>query len=562
MTCSRLARAVARTAVAAVLGSAPIVAWQAKPAQEGTARIGGTVKSAADDRPLSRARVIALAENATEPHVAITGADGKYVISDLPAGAYTISVTRTGYAPQTYGQGRQLSGVPLTIASGQQVAGIDLALIPGRSITGRILDEDGTAFAGAVVEALVSRFQAGADTLVSVASAQTDDRGEFRLFGLPPGQYYVSASDPAFRSVMTAKGVLRYSPTYYPGVPFADQAKTIMLTGSEQPLRVEFALKLVPPARVSGQIAAEDGRQLLNGVIIMSPRGGEGVPMVAPDNPMLLPDGRFSFGHVVPGRYQIRARGQTDPSGNPLFAVFSIEILGADIEGISMTLRPGAQLEGRLAIDGRRGSKAPLLPTLRVRAPFTDGTSFGDALTGTVQSDGTFVLRGLMNGGHQIVVDGLQPPWVVKSILYRGSDITDRQIDISAKEQFKDVRITITDASSIVTGVVKNARNVPVANVGVLVFPNVPLFWMRTNRRMRVAYTDAEGRFTLPGLPSGEYVAVASMSVDESDLGRRDRLRALQAIGVPFRLETDDAQTSVTLQVAAQPPAGTAPGVR
>ena len=60
----------------------------------------------------------------------------------------------------------------------------------------------------------------------SVSSSQTDDRGEFRLFGLAPGHYYVSAADPAFRAVSTPKGVLYYSPTYFPGVPFADQARS------------------------------------------------------------------------------------------------------------------------------------------------------------------------------------------------------------------------------------------------------------------------------------------------------------------------------------------------
>jgi hypothetical protein len=168
------------------------------------------------------------------------------------------------------------------------------------------------------------------------------------------------------------------------------------------------------------------------------------------------------------------------------------------------------------------------------------------------------------------VVDGLQSPWVVKSIVYHGSDIIDRQIDVVEKEQFRDIRITITDASSLVSGIVEQAPSGPtppaeaarpVANAGVLVFPRVPLFWMRTSRRMRVAYTDDSGRFTLPGLPAGEYLAVASMSIDEGDLGRRNRLRALESIGVPFRLESDEARATVTLQLALPGPVAAA-GVR
>src|SRR5262249_26889546 len=153
----------------------------------------------------------------------------------------------------------------------------------------------------------------------SVASGQTDDRGEFRLFGLGPGSYYVSAQDPAFRSVSSPRGVQHYSPTYYPGTPFADQAKTIAVATGD-PARIEFRLHLVPPARVSGQLVTYDGKPLLSGSVIMSPLGGQGVPMVPPEDITMLPDGHFQFGHVVPGRYQIRARGQTDPAGAALFA--------------------------------------------------------------------------------------------------------------------------------------------------------------------------------------------------------------------------------------------------
>ena len=549
MIFSGLARAGARTALVALLGSATAAAWQARPPAPGGTHISGTVKNAADDTPLLRARVVAQSGPSADPYVTMTGSDGKYVLPDLPPGSYTVSVTRTGYAAQTYGSARQPDGVPVTVAAGQGAANIDFALVAGRAIAGRILDEDGTPFAGAIVRALVSRSQAGSDTLVQVAGAETDDRGEFRLHGLAPGQYYVSASDPAFERVASAHGARRYSPTYHPGVPFADQARPISVTGSGDAPRVEFKLQLVPPARVAGRLVAEDGKPLLNGAIVMSPRDGEGVPMVPPDDPMVLPDGTFSFGHVVAGHYQIRARGQTTPDGNALFAVFSVEVHGTDLEGIEMTLRQGALLDGTIAVEARRGTKPPAFTTLRVRAPFSDGHSFGDSLTGTVRPDGRFALRGLMRGQHQVVIDGLPEPWALKSVHYRGSDITDREITITGKEQLRDLRVTITDVSATVTGIVTNPKDTPVANAGVLVFPKASAFWTRTSRRMRAAYTDQAGRFRISGLPPGEYMAVAAASVDESDLGRRSRLQVLQEIGVPFFLDKDDVEASVTLQV-------------
>jgi hypothetical protein len=87
--------------------------------------------------------------------------------------------------------------------------------------------------------------------------------------------------------------------------------------------------------------------------------------------------------------------------------------------------------------------------------------------------------------------------------------------------------------------------------MGVLVFSRVPLFWLRTSRRMRVTYTDRDGRFSVPGLPAGEYLSVASESIDESNLGRRDLLQALQPFAVPFHLAGDDARATVTLSVTS-----------
>jgi protocatechuate 3,4-dioxygenase beta subunit len=530
----------------------------AAPAQSATGSISGTVKNGADDTPLPRARVTAVSADRPEPRVAIAGADGKYAIGDLPPGSYTISATRTGYAPYAYGQGQNAAGEPVRVAQGQQVAGIDLPMTAGGVISGRILDEDGAPFAGATVDALVMRSLNGIQTLTSAASAATDDRGEFRLFGLAPGSYFVSAADPAFASVRTPKGVQRYSPTYYPGTPLADRARRVTVTGSGEPPRVEFKLQLVPPANVSGRLIGDDGRALVGGTIVIKPVEGEGLPAEVPDQMEILPDGRFRFVNVAPGRYQIRARAQTDPAAAALFAVYSIEMSGTDVGGIQMVLRPGAVLDGKVIVESSGGRRPPDLTTLRVRAPFIDGTAFGDSLTGLVQPDGSYALRGVMKGVHQIAVDGLPDPWVLKSVTYRGSDITDVPLAVEERQRLRDIRIVISDAAAEVSGIVVNARKLPVASTGVLVGARVPVFWMRTSRRLRVTFTDQAGRWRIAGLPPGEYFAVAAPMVDHGDLGHRDRLEALAAAGTPFSLESDAARPRLTLQLTPVVPAAAA----
>ena len=544
MSLSRLARACARTVFAIVLIPAPLAARQASPPAE-AARISGTVTDAVTGAAVSRARVVATRDG-QPPYVTISSADGRYIISDVQPGTYSVTASRTGFVSQEFGQRRQLAGTPIAIAAGQQVTKVDFALASAYSISGRILDEDGSPFAGAEVLALLSRSVNGTNSLVPVASARTDDHGEFRLFGLAAGQYYVGASDPAFNDVASPKGVVRYGPTYYPGVSAVEPAKPIAVNADQPTPRIEFQLRLLPPARVTGQVIPANGRRLLN--VAVSLTGRDDGPPVGGESPAIQPDGRFVFANVEPGRYQLRVRGQTEGLDTSLFAAYALDVVGKDVSGLMLTLQAGARIEGRVSVESRRGAKPPSFKSLRVRALFTDGTAFGE-VPAAVQSNGTFAVHSLMPGAHQIVVEGLTPPWVLKSIVFRGSDITDRPLDVNVAEQLRDVRIAITDESSLVQGIVRTPRDEPAAHTGVLLFSQVPLFWMPANRRMRAAYTDADGRFSVPGLPAGEYVAIAATSADAGDLGRPDRLREFQAKGVAFRLVSDGARADVKLQV-------------
>src|SRR5262245_16998088 len=136
-------------AAAMLLAAVPPQAQPPPTAAVGTAQIRGSVRGASDDAPIARARVTAIADVLPEARVTLSGADGKYSLTDLPAGSYTVTVSRTGFAAQTWGQGRSFTGTPIVLASAQQALSIDFALVSGASIVGRVLDEDGTVLAGA-----------------------------------------------------------------------------------------------------------------------------------------------------------------------------------------------------------------------------------------------------------------------------------------------------------------------------------------------------------------------------------------------------------------------------
>jgi len=165
----------------------------------GTARIRGRVVAAQTGRPLQRAQV-SLGGGGAQGRRVTTDAEGRFEFGDLPAGQFTITAAKTGYVNLQYGQRRPFQpGTPIALAAGQVLDGINLALPPGGVIAVRVTDDLGEPLAGAQVQ--VQRYQyssSGQRGLTGVpgmpSPGTTDDRGETRAFGLPPGEFIVSAS--------------------------------------------------------------------------------------------------------------------------------------------------------------------------------------------------------------------------------------------------------------------------------------------------------------------------------------------------------------------------------
>ncbi len=309
-------------------------------------------------------------------------------------------------------------------------------------------------------------------------------------------------------------------------------------------------------ARVSGRLVTADGRTLLSGAVMMTALDSR-AEIVPPEDVRVFPDGQFSFGRVAPGTYQIRARGQTQTNGPTLFATFRVDVEGRDIANIEMTLKQGAIVSGQVALEAARARKAPMPPHLTVRAPFIDGSDFGDALTGRVERDGSFVIRGLVVGTHHFLVEGLPEPWTVKTVLLHGRDVTDRPFDVDGDQPLRDVRITLAQRFSEVTGRVLDARNAPARDVCVIVFSSSPQFWIPGGQRVRVVKTDDDGRFAVRGLAAGGYLAVARPAQTEWWIRKAKELEALRAAATEVTLSSDEAKATVDLRLAAdRPPAG------
>jgi Carboxypeptidase regulatory-like domain len=167
---------------------------QSPTAPPATGRITGRVLTGDTGHPIRRARIVIRAQDAPGSQAVLTDDDGNFDITGLAPGHYTVSASKTGFVSLEYGQRRPLQpGTPLQLGDGQQLRGIEFRLPRGGVITGHLLDDTGEPVPGAVVRVMRYRYVQGERQLTPAGTAQTDDRGEYRVWGLDPGQYYVNA---------------------------------------------------------------------------------------------------------------------------------------------------------------------------------------------------------------------------------------------------------------------------------------------------------------------------------------------------------------------------------
>lgn len=509
--------------------------------------LAGKVTAFSTDAPIARARVILSADTKVLPHprVLLTDADGTFRFTDLPAtNTYLLTVTKSGYAPRAFGEAPP-AVPPTLITLGQDEVKTDVVvkLSEQVSIAGRVLDEDGTPFAGALVEAMRAMFDGDRRTLVTVSEAVTDDRGEFRLVGLPPGQYYLSAFDPAFLDVGDKDGQLFYSPTFYPGVVFPDEATRITLDPGVPSERLEFKLRIIRPSRLLGSISTPvEGlgvaKPLIAAAVNLSPLRNDQFSLFTFSEPTMEPGGGFLFANVPPGRYRIQARGETEREGVTRFQVFTIEIAGVDKRDAHMVLSQGALVSGRVEWETTSG-RIPDRTGIIVHMPMEDGNEFGEAGNGYLQPDDTWLIRGVMAGKHYFRMGGLPPGWTMKRVEYQGADITDVARSFNYDEEVTGFTIVLTDRASVVRGFVTPQGRDDVQSYAVVVFPVSALHWRPHSRYIQLTYPDELGRYEIRGLPPGQYQAVATRAVDESDLGNPqffDRISRQAGVTPPFEI--------------------------
>lgn len=486
------------------------------PTEQEVGVIKGRVLAEDGGAPLAKATVSLRStggQGQNPPQTVRTDNRGDYVFRDVEPGQYMLRAARSSYLPRNHGQktsysfSRERVGTALRINAGQVVDGIDFHLIRAGVIEGNVVDQDNEPLERIRVMLRGHRRVGGRRRLLPMGQGETDDRGRFRIFGISPGSYLLSASPQPF--IAQRYGVERpFPPTYYPGVLRAAEAATVQVTAGSEVGGFNITLMETLTYNVSGRVLTPDGKLAHSVWIVSADESDKDAFAMAEKETRTNLQGEFTVSGLLPGRHRLYARsGQ----GNDLqLASTVVEVADEDVRGLTLVLGTGAEIAGRIVVD-REGSDLDWRRISLDMVPTGNASriQFGGSRS-QVKEDSTFKISNLVEGTYRLVVKLPQGNHYVDSIRVEGQEITDRPIEMRNNDWLPGVEVHVSSEGAGISGYVEQEEDREAAEgATVLVFADDPEHRGSASRFTRTTQTDQKGQFSLEGLVPGEYLVCA-----------------------------------------------------
>jgi sarcosine oxidase gamma subunit len=512
----------------------------------------------------------------------MTDAAGKFSFVDLEPGSYRLVATKNGFVRHDYGaRTTGGTGAPFDLPAGRSMKDVSFKLVQTAVISGRVRTSSGEVGAGLNIQLMRSVYnQTGQRTLQAMSSGRTDDRGEYRLFWIAPGRYYVSVAGGRSSTIISSLDGAIFLTTsgaeastanpltvYYPGTTDPLRATAVEVGAGGELAAIDLVLPEQQAHRIRGRLVdSSTGMPPRTASISLVPRDPSfsGLTANVPPN-YNATTGTFDLRDVAPGQYWIRAQA-TESTATALItpnavgrtlsealsltaaprtsAQRSLDVAG-DIEGVVLELGPGISIPGILRVEG---PALPATPLPRVSLRPTAPNGLAPPLL-PVNADGTFTLTNVAPGEYRIFVTAMPQDYYVKEARIEQIDILNDPLVITGPLR-GNLSVVLSSGAAQIDGTVIDARLQPVAALQTVLIPD------RNRDRtdlVRYGMTDHTGKFTLRGVPPGNYKIYAWESIEPNAFFDPQVLQQFETQGKAIRVEEGGKITTEVKMIPAKP---------
>jgi hypothetical protein len=488
--------------------------------------VQGVILKAVSGEPIAGARVelIRVDGSAPQSYSTMTSGDGTFVIPNARPGQYRVAASRSGFLRREFGQrSRNGFGLALNLEASQHIRNLEIELRPSAAISGRVTDREGSPVATAEVRALVTAYSEGQKLFRVVQSTITNDLGEYRLFGLPAGPYFISVVPSVDAPVSTL--VVGPSPTggpvnaisgalartrvvvYYPSTTDSRNATPIDLTTGGDFGGVNITLTSWTTHRIRGSVPGGTAR-----VSLVPADPGLTTSVLQAD----ASSGPFEFSAVAPGEYTLVAR-----SGD-LLGRTTVNLGDGDLDNVTIGLSPSVSVPTRVSFEDRTpGELDPELESVTLSLIADPVIPGAEPDTYSPFPNGRLAFGVLLRQDYRIALKRVQSPSqssrlrdvYIKSIRFGTRDVMNGGMRIDDPENIPPLEIVLGLRAGTLSGTVVSEKQKPLPNATVVLIPDAER--RRWPDSFLTVRTELSGRFTMGRIPPGDYIAFSWEEVED-----------------------------------------------
>ncbi len=484
----------------------------------------------------------------------MTDAGGRYVLQEIEPGTYNLSAERNGFTRAEY-EGRGAGRETIALNPGQHARDVLFRMRPHAVIAGRILDEEGEPVERAQVSVMRYAYRRGKRQLMPSGTAMTDDLGEYRIFGLAPGKYYLTVRYRQPNQMMTqdrtpgGEPQEGYAATYFPGTNDPAGAAPIEPAAGTQLRGIDVTLRKTRTVRIRGRVVNTLGEQVpRNTMLRLLPKdqffGGFFSDMVTRVQPQ---QGTFEFRGVAPGAYTLMAQWWDEGKGYRIRQ--PVDVGNNNLDNVTLLLTAGLEIKGQVRVEGPEEAN---LAVVQVWLD-SDGPNFGGRSATNLKEDDSFTLSDVSPDQYTVHVMGLPQGFYVKSIRMGDMDALETGLNLT-NGAAGSLEIVLNPNGGQVEGAVINTKQQPAAGATVALVRDAA--HRQQIRLFKTAMTDAYGHFTITGIAPGDYTLFAWGHIEDGAYQDPEFLKPYENQGYTVAIREGGKETAQLKLI----PAETGPG--